>query len=148
MESRSKSVVFILTCYASSILYIVGNTLISDNNHRDDHLAIPQLRLPFLFYEYEIQTFSVPSKISTMNNSYSIILLALQIFTELVMLLNIKGSNCAFNYCIKNKVNFLAKDNERRGDCADCWRDFEEIQLMGTCLFHCRKRKIILNLFS
>lgn len=80
MESRSKAVVFTLTDYASSILYIVGNTLISDNNHRDDYLAIPQLRLPVLFYEYEMQTFPVPSKISTMNNSYSI-LLVLQIFT-------------------------------------------------------------------
>lgn len=66
---------FTLTRYASSILYIAGNTLISDNNHRNDYyLAIPQLRLPVLFHEYEMQTFPEPSKISTMNNSYIIIL--------------------------------------------------------------------------
>lgn len=134
LESRSKAVVFTLRYCASSILYIAGNTLISDNNHRHDYLAISQLRLPVLFCEYEMQTFPAPSNISTVNNSYSIILLVLQIFTELVMLLNIKGSNCALNDRSNNKVKFLAKDIERRSDCADCWRDFVEIQLMGTCL--------------
>lgn len=56
-----------------------------------------------------MQTCPVPSKVSTMNNIYGIILLILQIFTELIVLLNNKGSNCALNDCGRNNGKSLAK---------------------------------------
>jgi len=56
-----------------------------------------------------MQTFPVPSKVSTINNIYGRILLILQIFTELVVLLNNGGSNCALNDCGRHQVKSLAK---------------------------------------
>lgn len=44
-----------------------------------------------------------------MNNIYGIILLILQIFTELIELLNNKGSKCALNDCGRNNGKSLAK---------------------------------------
>lgn len=108
-ESRSEAVVFTFRRFGPNTLFVVGNRLISNNNHRYDYPAIPQLWLPILYYDYEMQTCPVPSKVSTMNNIYGIILLILQIFTELIVLLNNKGSNCALNDCGRNNGKSLAK---------------------------------------